>query len=572
LAQAMLTNLRILLVSNSPGSQQNLLDQLQDRGFQVSTAGNASDAIRASREAGVQAVVLALPLGEEDPVALCATLKEGPGAPAVIVADALDHAQLLETSLPREMQPDAILSGPLEASRLRIQLEELTQPPSSVAHTEPSSLAFPELLFELYALKESGVLEIQSAGVRTGIQLSDGSPVFAEGGSLQQTLGRMLVRKRKIQGEEYARVIERMTERLIEQESVRLGEVLVELGLLSPSEVFEALKIQVREKIIECFQWEQFDHHFTESDGSRHKFEAYRCPSMQALILEGVRTHFGPERLEPLLKVHENHYPRLAGDFQGVAREFELAQSERKLLRAMDGRHTSSMLRTASILDPVHTDQLLAALSFARALEWRSDATPQPSVRTSPSRSTRGSPPAEGRSSPRVDAKKPGVQHDPRAQLRQRIALIKRRAASGTETQSGGDGTKARLEAERLFNQGLRLLGEGVNGRALENFRRAAELQPREPEYLLLQAWTEYLSLKGHDARVLAKSKALACGKRVLEAARKAPRAHSILGQIYLADGDEKLARHHLQMAVQEDPRDPAANRGLRLLASRSRT
>jgi tetratricopeptide (TPR) repeat protein len=572
MAQTMLTNLRILIVSDSPEPQQKLLDQLQDRGFQVSTAGNASDAIRASREAGVQAVVLALPFGDVDPVALCATLKEGPGAPAVVVADALDHAQVIETSLPHEMQPDAIMSGPLEASNLSIQLEELTQPPSSVAHAEASSITFPELLLELHAAKESGLLEIQGPGVRTGIQLSDGSPVFAEGGSLQQTLGRMLVRKRKIQSEEYARVIERMTERLIEQESVRLGEVLVELGLLSSNEVFDALKTQVREKIIECFQWKRFDHHFTESDGSPGRSQSYRCPSVQALVLEGVRTHFGPERLEPLLKVHENHYPKLEGDFQEVARVFRLTRSERQLLRAMDGRRTSSMLRSASTLDPVHTDQLLAALNFARALVWRSDPAQKPSVGARRSRSMPASPRAGSTPNPEVDARKTSLQHDPRAQLRQRIALIKRRAASHKEAQSGADGTRARLEAERLFNQGLHLLADGINARALENFRRAAELQPREPEYLLLEAWTEYLSLRSYDARVLAKSKALACARRVLEAANKSARAHSILGQIYLADGNEELAERHLRMAVQADPKDPAANRGLRLLASRAQS
>jgi Flp pilus assembly protein TadD len=182
------------------------------------------------------------------------------------------------------------------------------------------------------------------------------------------------------------------------------------------------------------------------------------------------------------------------------------------------------------------------------------------------------SPRAGSTPNPEVDARKTSLQHDPRAQLRQRIALIKRRAASHKEAQSGADGTRARLEAERLFNQGLHLLADGINARALENFRRAAELQPREPEYLLLEAWTEYLSLRSYDARVLAKSKALACARRVLEAANKSARAHSILGQIYLADGNEELAERHLRMAVQADPKDPAANRGLRLLASRAQS
>jgi hypothetical protein len=225
----------------------------------------------------------------------------------------------------------------------------------------PGGVSLAELLVALRARGESGVLEVRADAVCTRIALRAGSPVFAEGGSLRETLGRMLLRHGSLSEADYVRVIERMTERLMESETTRMGEVLVELGLLTPAEVFEALSTQVREKIVSCFRWQRFEHAFHPSDLS-DELLAVPCPPLETLLLAGLRAHFGPDRLEPLLAPHAGRRPVLRAGIGELAERFQLAPAEQRFARALDGARTVAQLRTAGVLDEVHAAQVLAAL------------------------------------------------------------------------------------------------------------------------------------------------------------------------------------------------------------------
>ena len=116
--------------------------------------------------------------------------------------------------------------------------------------------------------------------------------VSAEGGSLRETLGRMLLRHGALSEAEYTRVIERMTEKVIANEHQRMGEVLVELGLLSAEEVHQALRAQVFEKVDGLLRaartpsWS-----FSELDALPEGLEPFALPPMATLVLAGLREH-----------------------------------------------------------------------------------------------------------------------------------------------------------------------------------------------------------------------------------------------------------------------------------------
>jgi Flp pilus assembly protein TadD len=134
------------------------------------------------------------------------------------------------------------------------------------------------------------------------------------------------------------------------------------------------------------------------------------------------------------------------------------------------------------------------------------------------------------------------------------------------------DARQARLEAEHAFNQGLRLQRESLLPGALREFRRAVELLPDEPEYRLLEAWLEYRIAQGGDARGLAAAKVRACADRVLRASESSARAHAVLGQLALQEGDDPAAERSLRLAVRYDAADVETARALRLLEMRRRT
>src|SRR4030095_14719104 len=200
---------------------------------------------------------------------------------------------------------DGVGPRPLEAAKLAIAIHECLQAQDE-APLEDGALgvSLAELLIELKRRRASEVLELRAGGVCTAIHLRDGDPTFAEGGSLQETLGRELVRRGAGGHEDYARVVERMTEGVIHHQSLRLGEVLVELGLLSPAEVYDALALQVRAKIVACFEWDAFAYEVPRPLDEPEDLGIYQCPPMEALVLAGIRAHYGPERLPPLREPH----------------------------------------------------------------------------------------------------------------------------------------------------------------------------------------------------------------------------------------------------------------------------
>ena len=562
----------VLLIAELGSDERGLLESLAGRGLVVRACSSAIEGLRAARE-GADVVVLALPLRDADPIAVCAALKETPYAPAVVLADASDQAAALAESLPESCRPDALVPRPLDAAKLAMAIHECQQTGFDGERTAGVSLA--ELLVELKRRRSSEVVEIRAAGVCTAIYLRDGDPIFAEGGSLQETLGRQLVRRGAIGQEDYARVVARLTEGVIQHESLRLGEVLVELGLLTAAEVYDALSFQVQDKIIACFQWEQFAYELHERLDDDEDLGIYQCPAIEALVLSGIREHYGPDRIADVLAEHQHAVPVLRQSVEALVAIFHPTPAEQKLMRAVDGTRTVAQLRDAGILDPVHAGQVLAALAAGcqlsfrtKPLEARERAQPSP-----PERRPKA-PPQRPPAAPAAEPKRVPLARIPLVSSRERTfdPLVQLRRRMGLAPSPGAASPKqSRLEAENAFNSGLRFLRESALPGALREFRRAVELVPAEPEYRLLEAWLEYRTTADGEPKRLSSAKVRACAERVLEASRTSARAHSVLGQLALAEGDDDNAERHVRLALRYEYGDVEAQRALRILEKRKR-
>src|SRR5262249_55983912 len=118
-----------------------------------------------------------------------------------------------------------------------------------------AEVSFAELLVGVSDRKDTGVLELNAEQIKTRIYFQEGVPVFADGGAVGDTLGRILVRHGRLTEEQYEQAIAHMKQNLQGSQQIRLGECLVQLGMLRPEEVFDALRLQVREKMVSCFKW-----------------------------------------------------------------------------------------------------------------------------------------------------------------------------------------------------------------------------------------------------------------------------------------------------------------------------
>jgi CheY-like chemotaxis protein len=570
--EADLNRLRLLLVEPDRTEGERLAVELGARGVAVERCSDAPSSLRRLRESGADAVALATPLADVDWIAAAAAFKEGPAAPALLLLDGTRQGAELARMLPAERAPDAVLPKPVSAAKLLIALVEVLQWRDAQSELPPGP-TFPELLVALRDRGQSGVLELRADGLCTRITLRGGVPVFAEGGALRETLGRMLLRRGAIDEADYLRVIDRMTERLIENEATRMGEVMVELGLLTPREVFEALSAQVLEKITGCFRWLRLAHHFEPQDALPEDVAAFPNLSVEALVLGGVRGHFGRDRLEPLLAPHAARYPWLRLPPADLAERFQMTPAEQRVLPAIRGDRTLEAVRAASPLDSVQTAQVLAALSIGQALAWSEapNARPRRAAQTraklAPAAPRRAAPPPKAEAV--VRARPPlAASASSLTQLRNQLA---RSGRPPSQQQRAADPRTARLEAERVFRQGMRLLEQPAVPGALRAFARACELVGDEPEYRMFEAWAEYLTAKGDEALALARAKAAACAQRMLERDRDSVRAHAMLGQLCCGSGDLEAAERHFVAALRLAPDDREAQRGLRQVQRRRR-
>jgi tetratricopeptide (TPR) repeat protein len=524
---------RVLLVTASDEELRGFGVPLHREGIAVTRVRDLAGASEALHAGTFDAAIISHPLPDADVIGSCASLRQVPGAPPLILLDALD---LFELTFPPSIRPARMLRKPVDAAKLGALLREVieepegdTQPPA--IGTAPLGLA--AALLQLARDRETGVLEVCAEAVRTRIFLRAGAPVSAEGGSLRETLGRMLLRRGELDEADYERVIARMTQKLMANEQQRLGEVLVELGLLSGQEVHHALEAQLFEKLSACFRWANASWTFSELDELPEEIEAFSLPPVEQLVLAGLRGHTPPEAIAAWLAGRSNAKPRLKRPVAALQELLQLDAASLRLLERLDGTRTLAALTREAVEAP----SLLATLLLLDALELGMGAAPvtrpRETVRVPFAREVVGRRTGPAASPPAAPA------GDPPASPAQR-----------------------RLEAEQSFRKAQQLIASDKPLEAAKLLRRAVELEPGEPEYALAEAWLSYLEVR--QAVRVARARAATAARKQLAADPKATRVHTILGRLALDEGDRERAAREFELALLRDPEDEEASRGLK--------
>ncbi|MBC7170796.1 MAG: DUF4388 domain-containing protein, partial [Polyangiaceae bacterium] len=160
-----------------------------------------------------------------------------------------------------------------------------------------------ELIRDLVALRgrrETGVLEVTHGAVQAFVYIEKGEPVFAEHGTLGDTLGRLLLRRGALTQPQYEAIIRAMTANLVDNELMRFGEVAVELGFLTHEQVRKELAEQVRQKILTCLEWESPTRRFVRGPDALEGIARFAC-GVDHLVLDAVRAFDGEGRVGRIL-------------------------------------------------------------------------------------------------------------------------------------------------------------------------------------------------------------------------------------------------------------------------------
>ncbi len=125
--------------------------------------------------------------------------------------------------------------------------------------------SIPYLLVYLQNNRLTGTLDINSK-YEISIFTDQGNPYFAAGGSGETLLGKILLNKNKITKYQYDRAVEEIKN----DKDNRIGEILVNLGMITPHELYEYLEMQLREKILESFLYLEGEFKFTVTNEVRN--------------------------------------------------------------------------------------------------------------------------------------------------------------------------------------------------------------------------------------------------------------------------------------------------------------
>ena len=227
------------------------------------------------------------------------------------------------------------------------------------------------LFCQLFRDKFTGTAQIVSGTRSALVGFRDGRPVQIEDSTLGTTLGEQLVDNGTITRAQYAAVIVRMTDGLVDNEDIAFCSHAVDLEYMTATQAHDELSERTRTRLLQLMSWCDCS---VSLDASEDSLSAHgEFPQEPgAIVYMGVRTFYDDELLRRYVPEPTRHYVRLVAPATAVADFFALDDDERKLLRALDPQSPLATLIGASIVDPGHTVSVLALLSIARLCEFSS--------------------------------------------------------------------------------------------------------------------------------------------------------------------------------------------------------
>lgn len=156
---------------------------------------------------------------------------------------------------------------------------------------ELKSNSYASLLLSFMHQRRTGVLNIDSQ-LKLRIYFLEGSPVFVEGGDNKTRLGSIAFAERKIKQQDYQKVLEKVA-----QTKKKIGEVLIEMGFISPHELDWLLEFQVKEKLIRGFECTIGTYSFKLRNDFVDSILIYKVNPLQ-VIYEGVKRFGDPMDIE----------------------------------------------------------------------------------------------------------------------------------------------------------------------------------------------------------------------------------------------------------------------------------
>jgi hypothetical protein len=225
-----------------------------------------------------------------------------------------------------------------------------------------SRIQLPDVLSFMAMIRESGKLVVRRRELERSIHWKEGEIVFATSNSLEHSLGQFLLRNGKITQQQYDESKRRVTPQL------RHGKLLVQMGALSPKDLWWGVKNQVLEIIYSLFAWKDGEFSFVESAEDLAQERIVLQINTSSVIMEGIRRLDESARIRekiPNLDIIFAKVPGAAPDFNSL----DMNVLEVAIFNNIDGRLNVRELTGRSDLTEFEVTRILFQLLSARLIE-----------------------------------------------------------------------------------------------------------------------------------------------------------------------------------------------------------
>jgi hypothetical protein len=193
--------------------------------------------------------------------------------------------------------------------------------------------SIPKILVYLNRNRKTGTLKVRTPAFTKKVYLHKGDAVFASSTDEDDRLGETLTKVGKITMEQYDISVE-----LLKKTGKRQGEILVELGYLTPQEIIWGVKYQIRDIIYSLFELQDAEYEFNEAEIASDEIITLKM-SMANLIYEGVKRIHNLNSIRKELPDMESVL-KLSMDPVSLFQDIVLSSMDKKMLFMIDGKKT----------------------------------------------------------------------------------------------------------------------------------------------------------------------------------------------------------------------------------------
>jgi hypothetical protein len=230
-----------------------------------------------------------------------------------------------------------------------------------------SRIQLPDVLSFLSMIRGSGKLVLQHDGdLERTIHWKDGEIIFAHSNSPEHSLGQFLLRNGKITQEQYEESKRRVTLQM------RHGKVLVQMGAISPKDLWWGVKHQALEIIYSLFVWKNGSFAFLDSADELTHERIVLSINTSAVIMEGIRRLDESARIREKITGLEMVFAKVPGTVPDFG-DLDLSATEIEVYNNIDGKLTIRELIGKSDLTEFEVMRIMFQLVSARMIEVATD-------------------------------------------------------------------------------------------------------------------------------------------------------------------------------------------------------